>query len=75
MRWMGYAACKGEVKNANYILDRMQRQLGRSMYRDLKELWWEVMDSIQMGWNKIQWQALVNMEIYVCQNAEENVQT
>jgi hypothetical protein len=25
MRWMGYAACKGKVRNAYFILDRMQR--------------------------------------------------
>jgi hypothetical protein len=31
------------------------------------------MDSIQIGLNKNQWQPLVNVEIYVCQSAEENV--
>jgi len=70
MRWVGYVACMGGMKNAYSILVGKhggKRLLGRPSCRwednfrmDLRVMGWEGVDWIYVASNRDQWLALVN---------------
>jgi hypothetical protein len=74
MRWAGYVARMGEMKNENNILvgkSDGRRPLGRprsrwedSIKMDLREIDWEVVvDWMQLAQDRDQWRVLVNKVI------------
>jgi hypothetical protein len=70
MRWAGYVARMGEMRNACDILVgkyEVKRALGKSRCRwednigmDFTEIGWEGVDWIQLAQNRGQWRAVVN---------------
>jgi hypothetical protein len=74
MRWAGYVAPIGEMRNPYIILVEKsdgKRSLGRPRRRwkcnirmDVREIRWAVLDRIHVAQYSDQWQALMNMVIY-----------
>jgi hypothetical protein len=71
MRWAGYVAYIGKMKNAYRILmgkSKEKRPLGRPRHRwynniamDLRKIEWRGMDWIYLAQDRDPWRALVNM--------------
>jgi hypothetical protein len=71
MRWAGYVACMGEVRNVCRVLmgkPEGKRPLGRQRCRweygnrmDLREIVWGGVEWILMAQDGDQWQAVVNV--------------
>jgi hypothetical protein len=69
MRWEGYAARMGEMRNAYRILVGKRKEKGQKRPRrgwqdnikmDLREIVWDDMDCIHLVQDRGQWRALVN---------------